>query len=113
MNSIVFAQGRGGIQTEFGTHAPITTIDGILEAILNVAVSIGIFVVVLGITYAGFRIVYSQFRGDVGGLSAAKSSLWWTLGGAALILGAYTIKAIILNTVSSIGITFVITHWMI
>jgi hypothetical protein len=77
-----------------------TTLTGLIQTILVKAVQIGLPIVVLAIVYAGFLFVSA--RGNTEKLSKAKETLLYTLIGAAILLGSWTIAQIIKSTVDAL-----------
>jgi len=75
----------------------ITSVNGLLQTILEGAIKIGIPVIVLAIIYSGFLFVSAQ--GNTEKLGTAKKSLIYTLIGAAILLGSWAIAQLITNTV--------------
>ncbi len=66
----------------------------------NVILPIAIPFVALAIIWTGFQFVLA--RGNTTKLADAKKSLWWTLLGAGVILGAYVIAQVVQSTVEEI-----------
>jgi len=110
----VFAQVSGETQNAgfSGTSpAPSPTIKNPLEsesildllaALLNVIVQVGIPLIALAIVYSGFLFVKAQ--GNESELSEAKKTLYWTVIGAAIVLGALVISKVIQATVTSLKV---------
>ena len=71
-------------------------IDRIIEFILFLAVP----VLVIAIIWVGLLFVLAQ--GNEGKLKTAKSNLFWTLVGAAVIIGAKLIKEVLKGTIGAI-----------
>ena len=76
------------------------TILDLLTALLNVIVQVGIPLIALAIVYSGFLFVKAQ--GNDSQLSEAKKTLYWTIIGAAIVLGALVISQVIQTTVTSL-----------
>ncbi len=76
------------------------TILDLLTALLNVIVQVGIPLIALAIVYSGFLFVKAQ--GNESELSEAKKTLYWTVIGAAIVLGALVISNVIQATVVSL-----------
>lgn len=106
------------ISTPFFTHAvptppdpgppgidnPLSNISDIptlITTIVDAVTTIGYYVVVIFIIYAGFLFV--KARGDKGGLEEAKKTFLWTVVGAAVLLGASILSNVIKNTVTQVG----------
>ena len=80
--------------------ADIHDIPTLIERILEIAITIGVPVVVLMLIYTGFLFVTA--RGNEQRLTDAKNKLKWVLVGAAVLLGAWVIASAIQATVDSI-----------
>ena len=75
---------------------------GLLRTVLDqIILPIGSVVVVLMIIYSGFLFVTAQ--GNDTKLSTAKNSFMWTIIGAAILLGAWTMGQVIQQTVCDIS----------
>ena len=74
-----------------------TSIPGLIQAILEGALRIGIPIIALAIVYCGFLFVAA--RGNSEKLTKAKDALLYTLIGAAILLGAWAIAKMISATV--------------
>ena len=74
-----------------------TTIDGLIQTILQNALKIGIPLIALAIIYCGFLFVAA--RGNSEEITKAKTALMYTLIGAAILLGSWAIALLIKNTV--------------
>lgn len=79
----------------------ITSLEGFLKVILKAAIKIGIPLVVLAIIYSGFLFVTAM--GNSEKLGKAKDAFIWSLIGAAVLLGAWAIAELILETVETIN----------
>jgi len=75
----------------------ITSVNGLLQTILEGVIKMGIPIIVLAIIYSGFLFVSAQ--GNTEKLGTAKKSLIYTLIGAAILLGSWAIAQLITNTV--------------
>ncbi|HEY4476389.1 MAG TPA: hypothetical protein VJB69_00135 [Candidatus Paceibacterota bacterium] len=73
------------------------SIVALLTALLDVIVQVGIPVIALAIVYSGFLFVKAQ--GNESQLSEAKQTLYWTVIGAAIVLGAFVISGVIQSTI--------------
>jgi hypothetical protein len=78
-----------------------TSIPALIQKILINVLHLGIPVVALAIIYCGFLFVAA--RGNPEKLKKAKEALLYTLIGAAILLGAWTIATLISTTVTSLG----------
>lgn len=88
---------EGGILT-----SPIkdVTIAGLIDTILSAVLQVGVVVVSGSIIYAGFKYVTAQ--GNSTKLQSAHKALGWTMAGSAIVLGAYTVRAIVMETVKGV-----------
>lgn len=75
-------------------------LNSLLVQILDVIVVVSIPVLVLAFIWTGFRFVTAQ--GNASKLDQARMNLWYTLLGAAIIIGIKVILAIIQGTVEQI-----------
>ena len=96
----------GGItkQDDFKLPNPLGTIETIsdlITKILDIVVQIGLPVIALAIVYSGF--LFLKARGNDAELTKAKETLWWTVIGAAVILGAFVIQITIEGTITELG----------
>lgn len=92
------------IANAVGLKNPLSGIDslaGFVKSILDIVVMIGIPVITLAIIYAGFLFV--KAKGDPKELETAKSTLLYTVIGAAIILGSWVLALAICNTVADLG----------
>ena len=99
----VFGAGEGGgtggsIKNPLGN---IDTVSELITVILNIVVQIGLPVIALAIVYTGF--LFIKARGNEGELTQAKTTLFWTVIGAAVILGAVVIRTAICGTIEGLG----------
>ena len=78
----------------------IDSIQGLIKAILDIALTIGIPIVALAIIYAGFLFVSA--RGNTEKLEKAKDALLYTIIGAAILLGSWVIANAIHTTISAL-----------
>ncbi|MBI2100669.1 MAG: hypothetical protein HYT47_01450 [Candidatus Vogelbacteria bacterium] len=79
----------------------INSISALITKILEIVVQIGLPAIALAIVYTGFLFV--KARGNETELTQAKTTLFWTVIGAAVILGAFVIKTAICGTVTNLG----------
>jgi|GEM_PF-2064494 len=78
----------------------VDSIEGFLEKLFNIVLRIAIPIIALAIIYSGFLFVTAQGKEDK--LTTAKSTLLYTLIGAAIILGAWVIANALSKTVEDI-----------
>lgn len=74
----------------------------LLQALLGVVVQVGIPLIALAIVYSGFLFVKAQ--GNESELSEAKKTLYWTVIGAAIVLGAFVISGVIKTTIDQLKV---------
>lgn len=79
----------------------INDIPTLITTIVDAITTIGYYVVVVFIIYAGFKFVSA--RGNDGELKKAKEIFLYTVVGAAVLLGASILSNIIKNTVIGMG----------
>jgi len=90
------------INNPLGTDGP-QNIPDFIKAIIKIVLIIGVPIIVLAIIYTGFLFVQAQ--GNPEAITKAKTSLMYTLIGAALLLGAFVIAEAIGKTVDDIKST--------
>ena len=71
-----------------------------LTIILDSVIKIGALVVVMLVVYSGFLFVTAQ--GNDEKLKEAKDSIFWVLIGAAIILGAWAVENVVVNTIDTV-----------
>jgi heme/copper-type cytochrome/quinol oxidase subunit 2 len=100
--SKIFAQ-VGNMNVNLSGANPIKANDiyGLVSAILDFVVKIGAVVVVFFIIYAGFQFVTAQGSEDK--ISKAKTTFFWTIVGALILLGALTLSNVVCNTANQLG----------
>jgi len=79
----------------------ISDLTGLIKTILEAVVKIGIPIVALAIIYCGFLFVKAMGKPEE--IKKAKDALLYTVIGAAILLGAWTIAQLISDTVIEIG----------
>ena len=84
-------------QIQFQVDNPIkaTNFSQVVLAFAKLLVQIGIPLVTIFIVFAGFKFVAA--RGKPEELKSARQMLFWTLVGAAVIIGAYAIATAVVN----------------
>jgi hypothetical protein len=80
-----------------------TSVSEVLLALFKTLIEIGAVAVTLAIVYAGFLFVAA--RGNPGELTKAKSTLYWTIIGALVLLGAQVLASVIQATIKALGTT--------
>jgi len=79
----------------------VSSIQGLIKTILEAVIKIGIPIVALAIIYCGFLFVKAIGKPEE--IKKAKDALLYTVIGAAILLGAWTIAQLISDTVLEIG----------
>jgi hypothetical protein len=94
--------GSGGGGTGFNFANPLGSgsLAGFIDSLLGLLIRLAVPVIALFIIWAGFLFVSA--RGNETQLTKAKKTLWYTLLGAAVILGAQVISGIITSTLLSL-----------
>lgn len=87
-----------GSSFEFKNPLSVGSICGLLKMILEVALVLGIPIMVLALVYSGFLFVMA--RGSETGLTKAKANFMWTVIGIALFLGAWTLGNVVAATIN-------------
>ncbi len=95
----------GNTKVNLADFNPIKAQDimGLIRAIVDFVLKIGAAVVILFVIYSGFLFVTAQGNEDK--ISKAKTAFFWTIIGALIILGAYTLSGIICETAKQLGAT--------
>jgi len=89
---------KGGISNPL--KSDLDTFPKFVSKVTETAVNILIPFIVLAFVYTGFLFIKAQ--GNPETLKEAKSSLWWSVIGAFILLGAWSFAQIIGQTVSTI-----------
>lgn len=97
---VVFADGTQPIFSNLQNPIKSKTIQEFVRNILEGVIKIGVPLVALAIIYSGFLFVSAL--GNPGKIEEAKSALTNTLIGAALLLGAWALSELIVETVKSL-----------
>ena len=94
----------GSSVTKIKIDNPIkyNTLLDFVNAILQIVIQVGTPILVLAIVYVGFLFV--KARGNSSELENAKTTFFWTIIGAAIVLGAFVISTVIENTISNLGV---------
>ena len=77
------------------------TLQGFIKDLVNILLTIGIPLIALAFIWSGFLFVKAQ--GDEAGLKTAKSTFFYTVIGAAILLGAWVLAQAISGTIQQIG----------
>mgnify|MGYP001566800789 FL=1 len=91
LGRVVFAENPGSIVNPL----KYDSFAGLVQAFADLLTKIGIPIASIFIIYSGFLFVSA--RGNPEQLKTAKSTLWWTLVGTAILVGAYAISSAIVN----------------
>lgn len=96
---ITFAQATGGSSGKIVNPLGVVTktVPELIRSLLESALKIGFPIVALAIIYSGFLFVFA--RGNTEKLTKAKETLLYTIIGAAILLGAWSIAKLISVTV--------------
>lgn len=95
---IALADGAGDT---FSNPIGDVTITSLIETLAKFAAQIGAVVVVVMIIYSGFKFVTAM--GNPGELDKAKKNFYWTIIGAAILMGAWVLASMIKDTVDSLS----------
>lgn len=80
--------------------AGVTTLDQLVEKLINIAFQITLPIAALAIMYSGFQFITAQ--GDKGKVTAAKDNFYNTCIGVAILLGSVAIISIIRETLTGL-----------
>ena len=78
----------------------INDIPSLVNAILDIVITIGVPIIVIAIIFAGFQFIAAQ--GDPKKLEKAKKTLLYVLIGAGILLAAWAIAQAVVSTVAAI-----------
>lgn len=81
--------------------AGINTVPDFIDKLIDILINLGAVVVVFFVIFAGFRFVIAQ--GNPEKIQNAKTILFYTLIGGAILLGAKVISEVIKTTVEEFG----------
>mgnify|MGYP001611480126 CR=1 FL=1 len=102
VNKVFATSGGGTPSPEIENPLKSETILDLLNTLLGVVVQVGIPLIALAIVYSGFLFVKAQ--GNESQLSEAKKTLYWTVIGAAIVLGAFVISGVIETTITGLRV---------
>jgi len=90
--------------TQFQIKNPLKADDLVefIHDILGIVVQVGVPLLVLAVVYVGFLFVAA--RGNSSKLEEAKTAFFWTIIGAAIVLGAFVISTALQNTINQLGV---------
>lgn len=74
----------------------------LIQSIATAVIKIGAPLAVLALIFAGFKFITGSLGGDAKAISEAKKIFWWTLIGAAVIVGAWAIATAVVNFAKTI-----------
>jgi hypothetical protein len=94
-----FAPIYNPVAESFGKDA---TIGDLLKTVLRAVTYIAIPIIALAFIWSGFKFVKAQ--GESAGITNAKETLWYTILGTAVVLGANLILEVVVETTKSLGI---------
>jgi len=91
------------IETKVTLKNPIKakSFEELVEAILEIVVTIGTPIAILAIIYCGFLFVSAQGKPEK--LKDARTALIWTIVGVAVLLGARLLATVISGTIKNLG----------
>lgn len=92
--------GGGQVPIQFQNPLEANSVSEVLLSLFGVLINLGAVAVVLAIVYAGFLFVAA--RGNPEELNKAKRTLFWTIIGSLILLGAEVIATIIQNTIKQL-----------
>lgn len=100
--SIVFAQIGTSPTLEIGIKNPLKadSVTKVLKSFFDILIQLGAVAVTLAIIYAGFLFVVA--KGNPEELKKAKVTLYWTIIGSLVLLGAQVIADIIEKTIKQL-----------
>ena len=78
----------------------VSTIEELLELILDIVVTLSVPIIVLFLIYSGFLYVTAQGKPDA--IKKATTAFTWTVIGGVIVLGASVLLTVITNTVNSL-----------
>lgn len=74
----------------------------LIQSIATAVIQIGAPLAVLALIFAGFKFISGSLGGDAKAIAEAKKIFWWTLIGAAVIVGAWAIATAVVNFAKTI-----------
>jgi hypothetical protein len=98
--------GGGGVNVSIKLNNPLSKVNNIgdlVSKIIGVVVQVGGVAVVVAYIYVGFKFVMA--RGNEEEVTKAKKAFYWTVIGAAVLLGAEAINLGIQGTINQLGIS--------
>lgn len=96
---VILTFGRAASAVSLENPLSVGSIEGVLDAILEIILIFAIPIVIFFIVFAGFKYVTAQ--GNPGEISKANKALMYALIGGAIILGAQIIGDVISDTVDT------------
>jgi len=101
---LVYADNLNGGGAQIKLENPlknVTTVEGLIAAVLDFIVKIGTVIAVFFVILSGFQFVLA--RGNPEGISKAKTTFLWTIVGALILIGAKVLSEVICNTANQLG----------
>jgi len=87
--------------SKFKNPLKLDSTQKVLEAFLKILIQIGAVAVTLAIVYAGFLFVVAQ--GNPEKINTAKKTLFYTIIGALILLGAQIISSVVQSTITQLS----------
>lgn len=97
---LFFASAQTPTIIKFQNPIKSQSVASVLKSFFDILVQIGAVAVTLSIVYSGFLFVVA--RGNPEQLKQAKTTLFWTIIGAMILLGAQVIAVIIQNSIEKL-----------
>lgn len=96
----VFAQ-ESTVGIKIKNPLQVDDVQSVINTVIEWLIQIGAVAVVLAIVYAGFLFVAAQGKPEE--INKAKTTLFWTIIGAMILLGAQVISSVIENTIKQLN----------
>jgi heme/copper-type cytochrome/quinol oxidase subunit 2 len=87
------------LQNPLGSAVP--DIPSLITKVINVVISFAYIVVACFLIWSGFKFVTAQ--GNSKEIESAKSTFYWTIVGALIVMGAQTLSAMFKTTLENLG----------
>ena len=91
----------GSFQIKITNPLSVSTVDELLNLVLNLIIQAGIPIIVSMIMWSGF--LFIQAQGNQSDVTKAKENLKYVLIGTAIVLGVFSILAIVRGTIQALG----------
>lgn len=92
--------GNSSLSVKLANPISSNTVSALLSKLLDLVVQIGVVVVTMGIIYSGF--LYATARGNSSKVKSAHETFYWTIIGAAIVLGAFAITKVVGDTAAQL-----------